>query len=37
MTGEEQRLPERPIYAANYGQDDDALAEDMIEGHGRRS
>ena len=33
---ESQRLPERPVYAANYGHDDDALGEDMVEGHGRR-
>lgn len=33
---ESQRLPDRPVYAANYGQDDDALKEDMVPGHGRR-
>ena len=33
---EDQRLPERPIYAANYGHDDAALTEDMVPGHGRR-
>ena len=32
---ESQRLPEHPKYAANYGRDDAALSEDMVEGHGR--
>ena len=34
---ESQRLPDRPVYAANFGHDDEALGEDMIEGHGRRA